>query len=404
MNLEKEIEQAEIELARLKEYPYSNRRTIEKYERRLLSLKARVQRDKAKKLAINTGEVLISKVKKFASNTGVISKVKKIEVPKLKFPLRAVGAAIVFSTFTIYGLAGISNIEPGEVGVVIKNVGDGRGMQEYTFDTGMHWVEPFIYDVVVYDTRLKQYSLEDVPSNTKDGQPIQVDISFEIGLLDNNVPNLHENIGRDYFDQVVYPAARSALRGNTSKLLSDEIYTGSGRAAVQLAITEELQHKLEPLGIRVVANLRDIEFLNPDFVRTLERKAQAAQEQIIEERLAEAAVQAAIKVKNKAEGEKFKTIQEAEAQRERLRLEGEGQRLQKEEEAKGILAIAQAEAEGIRLKQQALSGPGGKLLRDIEVLGGLGKNVDYYGVPTGAPGTNTYIIDEALKGKVAVGQ
>ena len=55
------------------------------------------------------------------------------------------------------------------------------------------------------------------------------------------------------------------------------------------------------------------------------------------------------------------------------------------------------------MKATALSGSGGALYRDIEVLGGLGKTVEFYGVPTGAEGTNTYIIDEALRGKIAIG-
>jgi regulator of protease activity HflC (stomatin/prohibitin superfamily) len=297
----------------------------------------------------------------------------------------------------LYGLLGLSSIEPGEVGVVVKNFGENRGMQETTFDTGIHWVEPFMYDVVVYDTRLKQYNLDNTPANTKDGQPIEVDVSFELGLLDAGVPQLHENIGRAYYDQVVYPAARSALRTSTAKLLSDEIYTGAGRAEVQQAVANVLIGKLEPLGIRITPNLKDITFLNNDFVQTLERKAKAAQEQVIQQRLAEAAAQEAIKVKNQAEGQKFKSIQEAEAQREKLRLEGEGFRLQKEEEAKGILAIATAEAEGIRLKNVALAGAGGDRQVSIAWAENLGPNVKVYGVPTGAPGTNTFIFDKALK-------
>ena len=55
------------------------------------------------------------------------------------------------------------------------------------------------------------------------------------------------------------------------------------------------------------------------------------------------------------------------------------------------------------MKANALIGAGGALYRDIEVLGGLGESVEYYGTPTGAPGTSTYIIDEALRGAIAVG-
>ncbi len=300
------------------------------------------------------------------------------------------------------------------MGIVVKNIGENKGMQEVTLDTGLHWIEPFVYDVVVYDTRLRQELLEDVQSNTRDGQPIAVDVSFEYGLLDHGVPGLHENVGQAYFDQVVYPAARSAIRNTTSTKSSDEVYTGIGRAEVQAELDRVLSSKLEPMGIRITANLRDVTFVNEDFVKVLERKASAAQEEEIQTRYAEAAVQEAIKVKNAAEGEKFKREQAAQAkqievelaataERERLILQGQGERLQQEERAQGILAVGQAEADVIKLKANALAGSGGDAYRDIQILGGLGESVEYYGTPTGAPGTSTYIVDEALRGKIAVG-
>ena len=303
----------------------------------------------------------------------------------------------------IWGIAGLTVIDPGEVGLVVRQFGENRGMQKITLDTGTHWVEAFTNDAIVVDTRLKQYKLVDIPSNTKDGQPILVDVVFEIGLLDSNVPNLIENIGTDWYTQVVYPAAKSAIRNNTSEKMSDEVYTGEGRASIQEQLTNELGSRLEQYGIRITANLSDIEFTNSDFVATLERKAKAAQEETIQARLADAAVAEALKVQAVAEGQKFKVVQEAEAEKQRLRLQGEGVMLQKEAEALGILAVGQAEADVIKMKATALIGSGGELCRDIEVLGGLGKTVEFYGVPTGAEGTNTYIIDEALRGKIAIG-
>lgn len=307
------------------------------------------------------------------------------------------------SVLILYGLGGLTQIEPGEVGLVIKQFGSNRGMQELTLDTGTHWIEPLTHDVVVYDTRLKQYEIENIPAATQDGQPIHVDVSFEIGLSDAGVPNLHETIGKDYFDQVVFPAARAQIRTETANKLSDEVYTGKGRADIQARLTDSLQEKLGSAGIRIVANLRDISFQNADFVNKLEDKAKAAQDEEIERRQALAAEQKALRTEADARGEKLRVIQESEAEREKLKLEGEGERLKQEEIAQGILAIGQAEADVIKLKANALTGSGGELYRDIEVLGGLGKSVDYYGTPTGAPGTSTYIIDEALRGQIAVG-
>lgn len=297
----------------------------------------------------------------------------------------------------IYGVVGITTIDPGEVGLLIKMLGSNRGMQKETLDTGWYWVEPFRYDVAVYDTRLKQFSIKDMPAQTMDGQPIRVDISLEIGLKDQAVPNLHERIGRDYFDQVVWPATRAAVRNNTSTQLSDNVYTGEGRKHIQTQIEATLTKKLKDFGIMVAINLRDVKFTNSEFVATLEEKAAAAQKVIIETRNAEAAVQTAKRVENQAEGEKQKRIKAAEAEKEEIRLRGLGQRLAKEQEAKGNLALYRAEAEGTRLQVQAYGG--GDTYASVKWAEHMGPNVKVYGFPTGAAGTNSFMDLNGIFGK-----
>lgn len=323
----------------------------------------------------------------------------------MKFKVSLVAAIILVLFGGIYGLAGINTIEPGEVGLVVKNIGSDKGVQAHTLNTGMHWYDPFINDVIVYDTRLKQYTMDDVPAGTQDGQPITVDVSFEIGLLDSGVPALHETIGSDYFDQVVYPAARSAIRTASANKLSDEVYTGIGRAAMQEELTDGLQARLSASGIRINANLRDITFLNRDFVNTLEEKAKAAQQEEIQRRYAAAAREKAIATQNTAEGEKFKVEQQAEAEKIRLQLQGEGQRLQQEEIAKGILAVGLAEAEVTKQKRAALAGAGGAELVSIAWAENLGPNVKVYGFPTGSPGTSSIMdLNGIMKGALTGAQ
>jgi len=311
--------------------------------------------------------------------------------------------AILSAIAMIYGVGGLTTIEPGEYGVVIQQFGSEKGMKDAGLSIGTHWIEPFIYDVETYDTKAHKFDLE-MQASTKDGQPVSVHATLEISLEHGKVKDLHTLIGRDYYAQVVEPAARAAIRGALPTQLSDTVYQGVGRDLIQTAIEGALVEKgIEDRGINVAINLQEIRFLNEGYLAILERKAGAAQLEEIERREALAAEQAALKVEHEARGVKLARIQAAEAQREESRLQGEGERLQKEEVAQGILAVGQAEADVIRLKANALTGSGGKLYRDIQVLGGLGENVEFYGVPTGAPGTSTYIIDEALQGKIAVG-
>lgn len=304
-----------------------------------------------------------------------------------KIAASAVGLLVVL--LLLYGMAGITDIDPGEMGLQVKKIGTNKGILSETLDTGLHWVEPFRYDVVIYDTRVKQYDLKEMVSNTRDGQPITVDVSLEIGLIDKEVPALHERIGHNWYEQMVFPALRASIRNTTTYHLSDIIYTADGRRDIQNRVQDELREHVSGYGIKIAVNLRDINFKNTDFIAALEEKAKAAQRVVIEQRNAEAAAQSAIKVTNIAEGEKQKRIKAAEAEREELRLQGEGERLQKEEQAKGILAIAKAQAEGTRL--QVLAYGSGLTYASVKWAENLGPNVKVWGVPTGAPGTNTII-------------
>ena len=313
-------------------------------------------------------------------------------------------AMVIIALTGLYFFSGLADVDPGEVGIKVKKIGANKGMQDDTLDTGLHWVEPFKYDVITYDVKIHQYDVQDLPAQSKDGQPISVDASLEIGLSDNLVPQLHEQVGRDWFERLIYPAMRSTVRNKTSEHLSDAIYTAKGRNAIQLAVEEVLIAKAAPYGINIRVNLRALEFTNNDFIKTLENKAKEAQNVIIATRQAERAEQDAIKVANIAEGEKQKSIKQAEAEREKLRLEGEGQRLKDEEIAKGNLALKQAEAEGSRLQVEAFGD--GATYASVRWAEMLGPNVKVLGYPLGAPGTTGLfnvdgVLGQALKVKGA---
>lgn len=318
------------------------------------------------------------------------------------YGVRIIAAGVLVLIAAIYAISGVTHVELGEVGLSIKAVGGARGSVE-VLTPGTQWVEPFSNDVVNYDARLKQYAMDDTTASTQDGQPINVDVSLEIGLVGANVPSLHKDMGPNWFEQVVYPSAITELREATASVKSDEIYTGVGRARVQDLATSALSAKYSKSGIRIAVNVRDVTFTNKAYVQLLEAKAGAAQQEVIETRKAAAAVQEAIKVANIAEGAKQKRIKEAEAQREEQRLQGEGSRIAKEEEAKGNLALALAEAKGIEAKREAFEGSGGDIMVRMAWAENLGKNVTVYGIPTGAQGTTSVMgidgmIREALKG------
>lgn len=310
-------------------------------------------------------------------------------------------AAIAVATLVvlIYVISGWTSVQPGEFAIQVKQFGDDRGVIPGGLGVGTHWIDPLMYDVVTYDTRAHQQSMN-IDASTKDGQPVKVAVSFEISLVPDLVGTLHQTIGPDYFNRVVAPAAQSAILDAVPTQLSDQIYTGEGRNAIQNAIQAQLTEKHVPdRGIMVRTNLREVTFTNPDFIKVLEAKAGAAQQEEINRRYALAAAQNAIKVANDAEGQKQVVIKQSEASKAQAQLRGEGSRIEKENEAQGLLAMATAEAKGVELRRQALSGPGGPELVSIEWAKNLAPKLQVYGFPTGAPGTTSILdINSVFKG------
>ena len=62
-------------------------------------------------------------------------------VPGLLTPRRRLGIILIVLLF-FYLVGGVVTISPGEFGVVVKNVGDNRGMQPGGLDTGWPCLEP----------------------------------------------------------------------------------------------------------------------------------------------------------------------------------------------------------------------------------------------------------------------
>ena len=299
----------------------------------------------------------------------------------------------------LYALAGYENVELNESGIKVVMLGEGSGTT-HEMTPGMQWIEPIANDVFIYDTRSEQYSIEGVGSETNDGQPVVADVSFEIRLLGSKIGELHKTIGRDWYEEVVYPAARKFIRMNTSAVSSDEIYTGKGKRLVSNGIQKDLDY-LKERGIAITVNLRRVQFTNADFIQSLEDKAIAAQKEEINRREAAAAEQEAIRIANVAEGQKQKTIKEAEANAEQSKLEGIGLRDKNIEEAKGILAIGRAKAESTRLMVNAYGA--GSTYASVKWAESIGDKFQVFGVPTGAPGTTSFMdMNGMLKGAFSV--
>lgn len=290
------------------------------------------------------------------------------------------------------------NIHPTEVAVEINKV-IGK-VSEQPKGVGYHFFNRWITDMVVYkvaarafppDTQAnedsKKYNLD---LKTNDGQNIDVDLTIIYALRANEVPLLHQQIGRNYEDQILLPQIRSEARIVVGSYSAEEIYQGKVRDAIQQDIKEKL---IEALGKYPAIQIQDALIrhfaFSKEFESKIEEKKLAAQQVEINKNKALAQEEEAKRQEAEARGFKLKAIQEAEGRAQSAKIEADANRYKLEQEANGNLAIYKADAEGKRLQAEALEG--GQNVVALKFAEKIPDKLQIWGIPVGQ--NNTSIMD-----------
>jgi regulator of protease activity HflC (stomatin/prohibitin superfamily) len=224
-------------------------------------------------------------------------------------------------------------VESGFVGVK-RTFGN---VHDEPLPPGLHFVMPFVDDVVPMETRLISYEV-DASAASKDLQMVTTKISVQHSLNGSMAPEAFASIGDlGKFDvSVVSPAVMESLKAVTAQYTAEELITKREAVknqvsdAIQRFITHTLQEK-ECEGAIHIANvaIKDFNF-SAQFNQSIEAKVQAQQE--------------ALRAKN----EKEKRITEAEASAKEEELKADA-------EAYGIEKISMQRAASIEREAKALA-------------------------------------------------
>ena len=135
---------------------------------------------------------------------------------------------------------GCTTIESGEAGVLFRAVG-GTEM-ESVYGEGFHFVAPwntmYIYDVKVRDAK------ETMDVVTSNGLTVGAEFSMRFRPMREELPLLHKEVGRYYYDAVLGPVFRSAARQVLGRYKPEEIYS-TKREAVEKETFEVLQEGIK---------------------------------------------------------------------------------------------------------------------------------------------------------------
>ncbi|MEJ2673040.1 MAG: prohibitin family protein, partial [Deltaproteobacteria bacterium] len=131
----------------------------------------------------------------------------------------------------------------GNVGVLVL-----LGKVYGTIPEGVHLVNP-LASMELMSVRTKEF-FEHAEAPSKEGLNVVLEVSCLYHLMASKADQVYRSIGPNYENIVIKPQFRAAIRDNTVKHESKDLYT-SGREVITNEIYKELESDLKPRGIEV---------------------------------------------------------------------------------------------------------------------------------------------------------
>jgi len=210
----------------------------------------------------------------------------------LKNSGRLILVGIIVLIIIFFVAQSITIIEAGTVGVVKR-----LGAVKADLVPGLHFIIPFVDEVVLFPTVKKTYEATEIPQSsqadypdviitalTADGQQIRVGITARFMIQPGKAAWILQNLGseRDYVEKVVKTEIRGSGRRVPTRFASYDLYTKKSYEAQQ-ALFDEIAPKFEKNGLILdELVLRNVTFTE-EYARTLEEK-QIALENITTEK------------------------------------------------------------------------------------------------------------------------
>jgi regulator of protease activity HflC (stomatin/prohibitin superfamily) len=226
--------------------------------------------------------------------------------------------------------AGLVFIQPQERGVVISAL-SGSGYRPQALGPGLHWVAPYVENVIRYSISNQTYTMvarsaegkvqgdDSVSARTADGQLVYFDASVIYAADPAKVVQLHIQWQGRYEDEFVRPRARSLIYNRAAQFTVEQIY-GSKRTELQVAIQEEISKDFEAQGLKLVQFLlRNISF-SPEYAQAVEQKQIAQQNAERAKFLVQQQEQEAARIRVEAQGVRDAAITRAEGEAKALTL------------------------------------------------------------------------------------
>lgn len=223
------------------------------------------------------------------------NKIKIVKHPLRKFTVLAVFAGLLLGVL-MTGFGCITSVDTGYVGIV-KTFGK---VEDYTFDSGMHFKMPW-NSVVQIDNRV-QKTTNELPCFSSDIQEVSTTYTVNYQISKTNAQNLYRDVGVDYLETVVNPTIQESVKTVVAKYTAEQLI--GKREVLAAEIETLLAENLKKYNIDVVSTAIENMDFTDSFTAAVEAKAVAAQNklqaQIEQDKLTMEAEQAAMRAEIEA--------------------------------------------------------------------------------------------------------
>lgn len=161
---------------------------------------------------------------------------------------------------------GCTTVEPGKVGIKVNLYGSEKGVSDYPLVTGVQFYNPFTTTVYEYPTFVQTTAWdlaenadspgdESITFNSKEGLPINVDISLSYQVVAEKVPNFFVKFRNDKLHDFTHGFMRNTARDAFNEVGAtygvEDIY-GPKKEELIVKVTKYIDGKVTDYGVQLV--------------------------------------------------------------------------------------------------------------------------------------------------------
>jgi len=149
-------------------------------------------------------------------------------------------------------LVGCTRIDAGYEGILIKQYGTNKGVQDVSLVTGRVWYNPWTEDVEQYATFIQTIDYQPFSINAKDGSEFTVDPTLSFNIVFGNSPRIfikYRKSLEEVSKTTILNYVKDAFRIQMNKYTTDEIV--SNREQFESDVQKTLSEVLDKEGFKL---------------------------------------------------------------------------------------------------------------------------------------------------------